>query len=145
MFCAPPLPIDWEGGWSPDKEGSTGGASSFLRLLYPSPLPFSFSSMVLPFFTPLTGSVLPEDKVFETRDKTKGLADQPVSHALSPLSLMSWGGPDQRRVKGGLEEQAKVCIHINTPLTTQEWPTVSSPFLHLFLKLDAAIRERPKG
>lgn len=101
------------------KESSTGGESSFLCLLYPWPLPFSFSFMVLPFFTPLTGSVLPEDKVFETRDKPKGLADKPVSPCpVPPLSLMSWGGLAQKRVWGGLEEQAKVCIHVNIPLTT---------------------------
>lgn len=68
--------------------------------------------MVLPFFTPLTGSVLPEDKVFETRDKPKGLADKPVS----PCPVSS--NPPQKSQWGGLEEQAKVCIHVNTPLTT---------------------------
>ena len=33
--------------------------------------------MFPPLFTPLTASVLPDDEVFETRDK--GLADKPVS------------------------------------------------------------------
>lgn len=94
MFCAPPVPINWEEGWNPDKEGKAGGEPSFLRLLFPSLLPF-FSFMVLPFFTPLTGSVLPDDEVFETRDKPKNLADKPVFPCAvpHPPSLMSWGGP----------------------------------------------------